>query len=460
MIQEIEALLAKKIGLEPSVIGSQKIAKAVETRRLYCGLTDSQSYLRKLQTTPQELEELIENIVVPETWFFRDRKPFELLVNYVISEWLPKNKNSTLRLLSAPCSTGEEPYSIAIALMNAGLLPHKFRIDAVDISKKALHKAAEGIYGKNSFRGGDLPQKERYFQQIGEGFQICATVRQSVNFMHGNLLEPVFLNGNKYDVIFCRNLLIYLSELASTQLMQALDCLLIPNGLIFVGAAETGKVPGDRFVSVRQPFTFAYRKTEQSGNNLTLPSVAPKQNLSFLTKPTFTTKVVQRDGKLEQPQLDSLKQAFSRTQRVGETREGLLSPANSKTNPLSTELIKSKSGSLQSPISPAPSPIPDLQTARKLADAGKLEEAAKAGKTFLGKNPTSAEGYLLLGEVYQATGDDRQAEQHFQKALYLQPDCYEALTHLALLKQNRGDFSGAALIKQRIKRLENSQNLG
>ena len=117
----IEALLKDKIGLAASTIG-HKIARAVEKRRLACDLPDFQTYLRRLQTSKAELEELIELVVVPETWFFRDRKPFTFLEHYVKSEWLPNRNNGILRLLSIPCSTGEEPYSLAMILLNAGLI--------------------------------------------------------------------------------------------------------------------------------------------------------------------------------------------------------------------------------------------------------------------------------------------------------------------------------------------------
>ncbi len=264
MIQpKIERLLKDKIGLAVSTIGSTKIARAIEKRRLDCGLPDLQTYWQRLQTSTQELEELIELVVVPETWFFRDRKPFIYLEHYLKSEWLSKRDSGILRLLSVPCSTGEEPYSIAMLLLNAGLTPDKFRIDAVDISKKALLRSSNAIYGKNSFRGEKLPNQERYFQQTADGYELSQLVRNTVNFMHGNLLESSFLNNKKYDIIFCRNLLIYFDSFTSSQAIDVLDRLLFSNGLLFVGSAETGTIPTDRFVSVRYPFSFAYQKVAE-----------------------------------------------------------------------------------------------------------------------------------------------------------------------------------------------------
>lgn len=324
---KIEELIKDKIGIAASVIGSNKIAKAIETRRLACGLPDLQSYLNRLQTSKPELEELIEHIVVPETWFFRDRKPFAFLESHIKTEWLINPNKGILRLLSIPCSSGEEPYSIAITLLNAGLTPNQFRIDAVDISKQALLKAQRAVYQKNSCRGEDLSGKERYFQQTSDGYELSQLVRNTVNFIHGNLLDPVFLNNKKYNVIFCRNLLIYFESDACSEVMKILDRLLIPNGLLFVGSAETVRIPTDGFVSVRYPFSFAYRKLADSPLNT-------KTNNTN----TSTNKVINITQKVE------------------------LKP------------ISTVSGTQSKPKSPSPTTM--LQTARNLADGGHLDEAA------------------------------------------------------------------------------------
>ena len=118
---EIENLLRKKIGIDANIIGSRKIAKAVEIRRSLCGVGNVNDYLQILHTSTQEFDELVELIVVPETWFFRDSQPYHALTNYVRSQWSNKFHHSKLRLLSVPCSTGEEPYSLAMTLLDLGL---------------------------------------------------------------------------------------------------------------------------------------------------------------------------------------------------------------------------------------------------------------------------------------------------------------------------------------------------
>ena len=401
----IEALLKDKIGLAANTIGSHKIAKAVEKRRLACNLPDLQTYLLRLQTSKEELEELIELVVVPETWFFRDRKPFTFLEHYVKSEWWTNRDRSILRLLSIPCSSGEEPYSIAMLLLNSGLTPDKFRIDAVDVSKKALLRATNAVYNKNSFRGEDLPERERYFQQTADSYELSKLVRNTVNFIHGNLLDPFFLANKKYNIIFCRNLLIYFDSSTCSQAIDILDRILIPKGLLFVGSAETGRIPTDRFVSVRYPFSFAYQKVADKATDV----------VTLLTA-DVTDKLSVR------------KKVSPRTDNTSAT-PALNSPAISTT------------------------PIPNLQTVRNLADEGRLDEAARSCKTYLDQHRTSAQAYLLLGEVYQAKGDNEQAEQCYQKAIYLEPNYYEALIHLTLLKEHRGDHVGASVLHKRIQRL-------
>src|SRR5262249_52444873 len=143
----IVALLGHTIGLNPEAIGVETIVRAVRQRMAQCGTSDVQTYLDRIQTSEPELQALIDEVVVPETWFFRDQMPFAYLGRYVMAEWLPSHQHGVLRVLSLACSTGEEPYSVAMALLDTGLPPQHFHIDAVDISHKALHRAQGAVYG-------------------------------------------------------------------------------------------------------------------------------------------------------------------------------------------------------------------------------------------------------------------------------------------------------------------------
>lgn len=427
MIQAtIEAMLKEKIGLSANIIGSNEIARAIEKRRLACNFPDLETYLYQLQTSTKELEELIELAIVPETWFFRDWEPFVFLEQYVRTEFLSTQSYRILRVLSVPCSSGEEPYSIAMTLLNAGLSLDRFQIDAVDISKRSLMKAKEAIYSQNSFRGKNLEFQNIYFTKMGEQYQLCDRVKNAVNFIHGNVIDPYFLSDRSaYDIIFCRNVLIYFDSSHRKQSIQNLNRLLTKEGLLFLGHAETGQILESGFESVRHPFAFAYRRKSHKNEQLkakdTLAKLPNNANLTLI-EPKSSNKILE----LAKPEA---------------TKKNL------REKPPSTE-------PKTLPLSKVP-PL-NLETARKLADGGKLDQAAKLCENYLKQNSTSVEAYILLGQIYQAQAFEDKAEQCFQKAIYLQPNSYEALLHLSLLKEHRGDVAGAIVLRQRIQRLQKS----
>jgi chemotaxis protein methyltransferase WspC len=408
---EVEALLKQKIGLDPNSIGSDAIASIIKQRMIDCQITDINSYLQKIQASPQEWDKLIDEIIIPETWFFRDRESFRYLQKYVTSEWLPNHKNSILRVLSVPCSTGEEPYSIAISLMEAGLNPNQFQIDAVDISKKCLLTAQKGIYNQYSFRSNSLAFQSQYFQKHQSKFHLSETIKSLVNFIHGNLAAADFLLGMpNYDIVFCRNLLIYFDLTTKTHTIRTLERIINPSGLLFVGHAESGLLLNSRFLPIRHSLAFAYRKSSIS--QTLLKSTNKKTN--------------------------------SKSYRLNHLKPPI-PKHNIAVNPiqLKTKAISANTYDLL------------LETAKILADQGNLSEAIQLCKDFIKQNKVNVEAYVLLGQIQQAMGNNQESLQSFQKAVYLQPTHKEALTHLALLQENQGNIANANLLWQRIQRLQN-----
>ncbi len=380
----IEAMLKQKIGLDANSIGANTIAHILEQRRSLCGLPNLRSYCDLIQSSQAEMNALIEAVVVPETWFFRDRQPFAYLSQWIKTDWTP---NAILRVLSAPCSTGEEPYSIAITLLEAGLTPNQFCIDALDISQAALEKANRGIYTARSFRGGGLINPA-YFQKIGDRYEVRSHIRKTVQFIHENLLEPHDLLERQYHVIFCRNLFIYLDQTARSHLIKTLDRALIAPGLLFVGSAEASQVMADHYQSVHHPAAFAYRKTEPRPSQ-----PLPAKVLERLPKPRSTP--------------------------------------------------------------PASSSVSKIEQAKQQLDRGYLIEAAQLCESHLILDRTDTNAYLLLGKIYQELKQSQKAEQAFQKAIYLNPQFYEALIELALLKEQQGELTTATLLRSRVQRLLN-----
>jgi chemotaxis protein methyltransferase WspC len=405
---KIAALLKEKMGLDAESIGVACVERAVHERLAARGLKDVQVYWEQLSVVEQELQELIEAIVIPETWFFRDPQAFTALVQVVREEWLAKHAEGTLRILSLPCSTGEEPFSMAMALLDGGLPSSRFHIDAIDISTRAIARAELGVYGKNSFRVKDLSFRDRYFELVECGYRLSDGVRRQVRFRHGNLLSAGWLHGaHGYDVIFCRNVLIYFDRITQRRAIDVLGRLLTAPGLLFVGPSETGLLLDHGFVSAGIPLAFAFRQAGSSAQQLKPKRSVPPE--VAVVKPIHTKP--RKPASMPEPQPKPI------------SAEGIIA---------ATEHW--------------------LEQARELANQGKLVEALKCCEQNLGSQAASAETFHLVGLLHDAAGRVREAADHYRKALYLDPQHHEALVHLAVTLQKKGDTQGAQRLFERANR--------
>jgi len=259
---EIVQLLRETIGLDPESIGQPAVERAIQERQAASGLTDARAYCARVLMSKDELQALVESVVVPETWFFRDPGAFDALSAVVRHGALPM-ATEPLRLLSVPSSTGEEPYSMAMALLDAGVPSARFQVDAMDVSRTALERAAAAVYGRNSFRGSGTLGRDHHFETAPGGRRVCERVRRQVRFRHGNLLSSPFLPGrDRFDIIFCRNLLIYFDRPTQNRVIDGLGALLKPDGLLFVGSSEGGLALSHGYVSAKLPMAFAFRRPQ------------------------------------------------------------------------------------------------------------------------------------------------------------------------------------------------------
>lgn len=197
--------------------------------------------------------QIVDAITTHETLFFRDSSPFEAIKNKVVPDLLDLRAKSLnprrLRIWSAACSTGQEPYSIGIALSE--LLPdlHRWdiRIFATDVSNDAVAKASQGLYAPHEIERGMTPQRlKQFFTQEEKGWRIRPEIRSLVTFQRLNLLEPFRAIG-PFDIIFCRNVAIYFTPDARRDLFNRLAQLLPPEGYLFVGSQESLTDLGSRF---------------------------------------------------------------------------------------------------------------------------------------------------------------------------------------------------------------------
>lgn len=390
----IAELLEAGMGLHPASIGIAAVERAVAERARTLGLAGADAYWDALHNLRGERQALIEAVVIPETWFFRDPAAFSAMVREAVARAAAR----PLRILSLPCSTGEEPHTIAMALLDAGLPAGRLRIDAIDISTRALDLARLGLYGRNSFRGADLSFRDRHFTPEGRDWRLCDAVRQPVHFAQGNVVAPDFLAGAlPYDIIFCRNLLIYFNPSTQQRVAGVLSRLLRADGVLFAGHSESGVMSAHGFVSAQIPMAFAFRHAgAQVGKALSAP---PRR----LPLPPMRAAPASR-------------------------------PA------------------LQSRIRPVPTCQPTLEDVWQMVNAGRLEEAMRACESHMRMEGPGVDGYLLLALICDAQGDEAAAAAHYRRVLYLDPNHGEALDHLALLMRKQGDDTAARRLADRARR--------
>jgi chemotaxis protein methyltransferase WspC len=405
VLGDIGKWLKEAIGVDAELLGRTSVENVLRRRMAACRLEEFARYREFLDGSAIERQALIDAVIVPETWFFRDREAFTTMVVE-----LPEDR--AVRLLSVPCSTGEEPYSMAIALLEACVRPERFRIDAIDVSATNIATAEQAVYGSNSFRGGDLGFRGRYFHAVAGGKTPVEAARAQVRFGVGNLLDPRLLAGQqRYDAVFCRNLLIYFDRSTQEKVLHRLRDLLAPEGLLFVGAAEARLAATADFKPVRPLQASAFRKAAQ----VVLPNPLK----------AVEAKAVQRKSDPPKP---------SRAPRV------IAPPAKQPAQRAQAD---------RSPVKP-----PDLlDEARCLADGGHLVEAMQACELHLREHGPSADAFYLSGVMHDAAGQHANAAEAYRKALYLDPTHHEGIAHLALALRQIGDEDGARALQARLRRL-------
>ncbi len=223
-------------------------------------------YLLLQYDLERELDPLTRAVTNNESYFFREKAQLESLQGERVAELLAGGTPGELRILSAGCSSGEEPYSINAQVRGSalGLLASNLRIDGIDIDSERLEMARRATYRQHSLRTLSQDQIERYFiRRQDEVFELRKTYRRGVRFASGNIIDPRICAGAvRYDVIFCRNVLIYFSEPALKTAIDNFTRLLRLGGLLFLGHSESiiGLTPA--FQVERLDQCIAYRRVE------------------------------------------------------------------------------------------------------------------------------------------------------------------------------------------------------
>jgi chemotaxis protein methyltransferase CheR len=264
-LQQVSRLLHARTGM---VFGETKryyIERRIANRVARSGAASVSAYLARLPFDAIEMQALINAFTINETYFYREDGQLAALSRNMLPELVADRVPGALvRLWSMPCSTGEEPYSIAIWLLENWPMVDAWNIEIVgsDIDTAALDQARRGHYGERSLQRLPPEIQDRYFRPI-HGFEreIITDLKESVRFSTANLIDPRSMRGQgKFDVIFCRNLLIYFDgetrRRAADQLYDSLN----PGGFLCLGHTESMARISDRFELVRFEDAIVYRR--------------------------------------------------------------------------------------------------------------------------------------------------------------------------------------------------------
>ncbi len=281
-LSKILALVKIKTGLDFSYYKETTIIRRIERRMSILQFNTPEEYVEHLERTPSEIGILQREFLIGVTKFFRDPEAYEFILSKVIPELLNgKNPPESLRFWVAGCSTGEEAYSLAIAV-NEYLDAHSLRFDlkvfATDIDREALAVAAQGIYPLSIAADASLDRLGRYFSKKGESFQIKPHIRKQVIFAYHNLIkDPPF---PRIDLVSCRNLLIYLQPVLQRKVLSNFHYSLAGGGFLFLGSSESVGEMSSVFSSFENRWKI-YRCREDSGVRPQLPP--PSSSLSVST---------------------------------------------------------------------------------------------------------------------------------------------------------------------------------
>jgi len=420
--------------------------------------------LQRTSTTSHTWDQLVSALTVGETYFFRNASHFDALTHHILPALVAQREHSTrrIRIWSAGCSSGEEPYSIAILLREILPQPESWNIFvlATDINREALDKSRAGVYGPWSFRGVDRRIQERYFRLAGKHYVLDAQIKRMVTFDYLNLVGDPYPsltnNTNAMDVILCRNVTIYFSAEVTLQVVNKFHQSLTDGGWLIPGPSEPNMVFYGDFEPRNFPGTVVYQKHLASK-----PAPAPAAHT-----PPFVVRSVA--SPLATPAARSTEMS-----PAGGAARRMVTPLGAPLPPVKTATPASQPDAFQAAVELMQTGradeaiiklhetleqeaafVPAYYTLGKIyANKGNLEEAQNWCERAIKQDKLHAEPYYTLSLIYQQHGLLSMAVDMLKKAIYLDRGFVLAHYNLAQLYRRQGDQALAR------KSLQNAQQL-
>ena len=463
-VNRFRELIALRLGLEFDD-GKLGFLAEVLWRQHSREVGGCQGYLQRLGHAPRrdDLIRLAEDLTVPETYFFRHIDQFRAFSDIAVPDRMrARRRERQLRLLSVGCASGEEPYTLAIAIRELALEPTwQVSIRAVDVNRKMLQRAARGRFSSWSLRETPPILKNRWFSPAGREFLVDDSIVNQVRFEQRNLADedPDLWPAAAYDVVFCRNVIMYFTPKTAQAVIDRIARSLAPGGYVFLGHAENLRGMSNDFHLCHTHGTFYYRR-KGADEVAALPSseAAPAR---WLYSAAAAVPIRLSEGGW----LEAIGEASYRIQVLAQVpaAPAAAQPLAPASPPTSTPTDRASESDLQSPLELlrqerygealallqarrprwASDPEVSLLEAVLLAQSGQLSRAEKACRSLLQIDELNAGAHYVLALCCARTGDGRRAIEHDQIATYLDPAFAMPRLHLGLLARRAGEHADA-----------------
>jgi chemotaxis protein methyltransferase CheR len=423
-IESFRAIVVRRLGLK---FDDGNPARLVDVLRQRMEATDSprfESYVNHLTTSPRpELAILAERLTVTETFFFRNADNLRAFSEVVLPGRVrARPDDKRLRILSAGCASGEEPYSLAILVREAlpDLAAWDVKITGIDINPAMLAKARQARYTSWSLRATSQESQRRYFRRQGDDFVLDPAIQKMVTFEERNLVDqdPLFWQSLACDVVFCRNVLMYFAPDQAEQVVQRIAQALLPGGFLFLGHTDTLRLANE-FVLCQSRDTFYYRRGGREPDSHAV-------------------------GESTGSWVDVIARA---SERIGTLADGAAPPAVARSWDLGpvVEAVKEERFSdaldLITALPPGADDDPDalLLRAVLLTNNGKLVESEAVCKRLLALDGLNAGAHYVMALCREHASDATGAIQHDQAAIHLDASFAMPHLHLGIMAKRAGD---------------------
>ena len=462
-LEQFRRIVTRRFGLQYEDGRLDYLADVLRRRVEAAKSPRASDYIERLASSlksSDELRALAEQVTVGETFFFRNPDNFRALAERVLPERLQsKRGEKRLRILSAGCASGEEPYTVAITVRETLPDPESWDVEirGIDVNPSMLRKARRAEYSTWSLRSTPEDVSRRYFKPDEHEFMLDRTIRQMVTFEERNLVDedPAFW-APRYDVVFCRNVMMYFTPDVMRNVVHRLHRCLLPGGFLFLGHAETLRGVSQDFNLQHTHGTFYYQRGGGAATAIHAPpSYAEPSDEIARVLPAVVDSTASWVDVIHHAseRIASLADQRARPDATPQRRVGadvsLPVVARSWSLVLALEAMRQERFSdgldLLSALPPDASVDPDalLLRAALLTNSGHLVEAEEVCRRLLAVDELSAGAHYLMALCREYAGDSAATVEHDQTAVYLDPGFAMPHLHLGLVARRSGDVATA-----------------